>query len=117
MNDLSWLIYFADLSSRLSVLSSITAFLSMFAAVVYSLYHAIENEEFKVSYPLLSVFVVSALVCSVLPTRETVYAIAASELGEEVLKSSTATKAQQALDTWLDTQIEELTKEQKGRKT
>jgi len=41
------------------------------------------------------------------PSRNTVYAIAASELGEEVLKSPVATKAGQALEAWLDAQIKQ----------
>jgi hypothetical protein len=54
--------------------------------------------------PILAV--VFALLGGLTPSRETIYAIAASELGEEALKSSAATKAQQALNAWLDKQIE-----------
>lgn len=39
------------------------------------------------------------------PSKETVYAIAASEMGEELLKTPTATKAVKALDAWLDKQL------------
>ena len=45
-----------------------------------------------------------------LPSKETVYAIAASEMGEELLKTPTAAKATKALDAWLDKQIAENTK-------
>lgn len=41
------------------------------------------------------------------PPQETFYAIAASEMGEEIVKSETAGKAMKALDAWLDRQIEE----------
>jgi len=41
----------------------------------------------------------------VVPQKETVYAIAASEVGEEVIKSETAGKAMRALNAWLDDQI------------
>lgn len=40
-----------------------------------------------------------------LPSRETVLAIAASEMGERALQTPTATKAFKALDAWLDKQI------------
>lgn len=46
------------------------------------------------------------------PSKETVYAIAASEMGEELMKTPTATKAVKALDAWLDEQIANNTKAQ-----
>lgn len=42
-----------------------------------------------------------------IPSSKTIYAIAASEMGEEVLASPTADKAHKALDAWLDDQIKE----------
>ena len=39
------------------------------------------------------------------PSKDTVYAIAASEVGEEIVKSETAGKAVKALNAWLDKQI------------
>ncbi len=57
---------------------------------------------------------ITGIVCWVLaaatPSKETVYAIAASEMGEELLKTPTAAKATKALDAWLDKQIAENTK-------
>lgn len=50
------------------------------------------------------------LLGAALPSKETVYAIAASEMGEELLKTPTAAKATKALDAWLDKQIAEQTK-------
>lgn len=41
-----------------------------------------------------------------LPTRDTVLAIAASEMGERALQTPTAGKAFKALDSWLDKQID-----------
>jgi hypothetical protein len=39
------------------------------------------------------------------PDKDTVYAIAASEVGDHVLHSKTGTLAEQALDAWLQRQI------------
>lgn len=39
------------------------------------------------------------------PSADTVYAIAASELGGQALKTPLAGKAEKALESWLDTQI------------
>lgn len=52
-----------------------------------------------------TVFVVFTIGCILSPTRETMYAIAASEVGEDVLNSPTGSKAVRALDAWLDRQI------------
>lgn len=58
--------------------------------------------------------IITALVVWVLgaatPKKETMYAIAASEMGEELLKTPTAAKATKALESWLDKQITEQTK-------
>lgn len=42
---------------------------------------------------------------ALLPGRDTVYAIAASEMGEQALKTPLAGKAEKALEAWLDHQI------------
>lgn len=41
----------------------------------------------------------------VLPSRETIYAIAASQMDEQALKSDIGAKTFRALDAWLDRQI------------
>jgi hypothetical protein len=57
--------------------------------------------------PVWIAWVVSiSLVLSVVtPSRNTLYAIAASEMGERALQTATASKAVQALNAWLDKQI------------
>jgi hypothetical protein len=52
--------------------------------------------------PLVLVFWVLAALC---PSTETVYAIAASQMGEQALKTPLASKAGKALEAWLDKQI------------
>jgi hypothetical protein len=51
------------------------------------------------------VFLSSSLTASIIPSKETVYAIAASEMGENVLNTQTGDKAVKALNAWLDRQI------------
>lgn len=58
----------------------------------------------SVIFPLLWVF------AAAVPPKETIYAIAASEMGEELMKTPTATKAVKALDAWLDKQLAEQVK-------
>lgn len=59
---------------------------------------------------MIIIGVVGWFIAAGLPSKETVYAIAASEMGEELLKTPTAAKATKALDAWLDKQIAEQTK-------
>lgn len=119
MNGLSQLIYLADISGRLGgaiiALMILTALVSIgfiiYGASVADCYG--DNEEKKRGLKIITtaIFrgiatsVVLLLIMVVTPSREAVYAIAASEVGEEALKSPTATKAIKALDAWLDRQI------------
>jgi hypothetical protein len=41
-----------------------------------------------------------------IPSKDTMYAIAASELGEEVVKSAIGQKSIKALEQWIDSQLE-----------
>ena len=50
------------------------------------------------------IFVVLSSFASFIPSRDTVYAIAASEMGEKALQSPIGVKATKALETWLDRQ-------------
>lgn len=55
---------------------------------------------------LCGMFAVILWSCSTLiPSQETVYAIAASQMGEQALKTPLASKAGQALEAWLDRQM------------
>jgi amino acid transporter len=45
------------------------------------------------------------LVLTFVPSKNTIYAIIVSEYGEEIVLSPTGSKAQQALNAWLDKQI------------
>jgi hypothetical protein len=39
------------------------------------------------------------------PSKDALYAITASEMGEEILNSNIGSKAQQAIEAWIDKQI------------
>lgn len=130
MNSLSWMIYAADVAGSVSGLLSSVAFLGTFGAGASLLSWAImggspslyswDDKEAKtaehadmrgklakVVKPALIVSAVCALAASIIPGRETIYAIAASEMGEQVVTSPIAGKALKALDAWLDRQIAE----------
>lgn len=60
----------------------------------------------KITKPVLVGLAIFSVATAALPDRNTVYAIAASELGERALETPTASKAVAALNAWLDRQIQ-----------
>ena len=128
MNDLSWMIYAADLVGGLdgtasgiagiATLAGIGSTIGWFALGSNPECYSFEDKEARVANHAASRQTLAKaikwsligapaamLVASLIPSANTVYAIAASEVGEEVVKSPTATKAMKALDAWLDRQI------------
>jgi hypothetical protein len=115
MNDLSWMIYWADTFGKMSSAFGFAAFLGVVpvGAITIMRFAAAGSEEeiartAKAWFP--KVVLIWALCLSVAiftPSSQTVYAMAASEIGEEVITSPTAGKAMKALDAWLDRQINE----------
>lgn len=109
MNDLSWLIYFADVADGLEFAISVSIFVSAILIPV-SCAVACHDYEVKVhNLPFKSIaswFFILVLLLIAIPSKTTIYAIVASEMGEEVLGSETASKAMKAVDLWLDRQID-----------
>ncbi len=111
MNTLSWLLYLADVSDDLDFLMMAATFASVLAACLSLWVRVAESDPadkagaarvLKVAFPMaLAFWILSA----VIPAKETVYAIAASELGETAINSPTGGKAVKALNAWLDRQI------------
>ena len=122
MNKLSWLIYAADVLSGLSIVAGVLAFIGTATVITLVFYGSIGKSDYYVKVgdedwlrfhsvqknaltKWSKIPIIAALVAALLPSSNTVYAIAASEMGEEVVKSETAGKAMKALDAWLDRQI------------
>jgi len=114
MNDLSWFLY---LAGTLPQLSTAIGVLSGVATVIFGcvfLIYIIDKVEDGICWEIVQPWRFAWLWCATLfvatflvPDKETFYAIAASEMGEEVINSKIGGKAQQALEEWLDRQIEE----------
>jgi len=114
MNNLSLLIYLADVADNVRwmlyvgfVLSAVTVVFTLLSVLVTE--GEILEKEYRPTW--LKILRWSAiglvffgLVKAVVPTKDTVYAIAASEVGEQVIESPTAKKAVDALNRWLDKQ-------------
>lgn len=116
MNQLSWLLYLADVASGLEIAFRTTSLVSLVVGVACLLaVPATEGEVLEDENPRRRWFstlrwsafgLVSSFVLLVaVPEKETVYAIAASEMGEQVVSSPTGQKAMKAIDAWLDRQI------------
>lgn len=109
MNDLSWLIYLADVINGFKVAIEVSLFVSIVSipvgcAVGTHLYNIeVHDLPFK---SIAAWFFILGLFLIITPSKSTIYAIAVSEMGEEVLESETASKAMKAVDEWLDRQID-----------
>lgn len=115
MNTLSLLIYAADVAGNIGALLIALAVFGSSAITFFTICGVIfrsegEVEKGKYLHRMaikLCPFLAAVLVLSIfLPTQTTIYAIAASEMGEDVLDSETGGKAVEALNEWLDRQIE-----------
>jgi len=125
MNTLSWFLYFADVVSGLDRFFGMVALLSVFVFVGVAIWYIASFHDYKqwkgteyehvytptiqrqVLLLSLTVLLVSATCSSLFPSKNTMYAIAASEMGEKVLTSELGTKAQQAIEVWITQQIGE----------
>jgi len=108
MSTLSWFIYFADvLHSFALTLGIVTTFgVVIWVAVCITFSDQGDHHYWK----HLAWFILPVILSLSIPSKNTLYAIAASEFGETIIKSETAGKVHQALNAWLVLQIKELKK-------
>lgn len=118
MNQLSWLLYWGGVLGNLGPLLVIigtfcfgVSGICFFLSFVYSDSNTRE-EDLKVRKAcrgwmalLLPVSLMLWFTAALCPSSDTVYAIAASQVGEQALKTPLAAKAERAIDAWLDRQI------------
>lgn len=113
MNSLSWMIYLAGVSGGLVTITGLASGISglgfVFAETIgraaVGAGDATETGRASFSRTCLIALLPSAILCALIPTKDTVYAIAASEMGEQALNTKTGGKAVEALNAWLDRQI------------
>lgn len=116
MNDLSWMLYWADMVPSLGRFCGIVGLGFLLTRALWFARNA-WLEDFASGRGigpapkwLIPVALGLMLTATILPSRDTFYAIAASEMGEEALQSPIATKAGKALEKWLDDQLADETK-------
>lgn len=106
MNSLSWFLYLADVSPKFVVgvfLCSLFAFIVLFA---FGVYNTIEYKKYTI-WKYLGIPVIGFFIAAMIPSKETMYAIAASEIGETAVKSKLGQKISLVLENWLDTQLQD----------
>ena len=136
MNNLSIIIYFADVVPKIGSLFAILSTLSVFVMVLSSIAYLQKRSEFieseregasfakhaqetkssmdfwiKVSRLALVIFLVAIVPSIAIPKRDTIMMIAASEYGETALKSDDVQEivnpARQILKKWINDQLAE----------
>lgn len=107
MNDLSLFLYAAGVIGNVTVLLGISLSVLAFGFFGLLMYYGIEKGTLCPHWGKLTaaIFVLS-LVTTLIPSKNTMYAIAASQMGEQAVKSQIGQKTLGALEAWLDKQIE-----------
>jgi len=104
VNTLSWFLYLAELVDKLQHLAAAVSVLGGVVAMFVTGYVFIEGGSKKFLFLWLPVCF-AVLVVIVTPSKNTLYAIAASELGEKALQTSLAKKTVTAIENWIDSQV------------
>ena len=113
MNSLSWFLYIADVLSNLCVVFVLIALAGSIGAGFSLLFGFLEDEEkwSRFGASMLKWVIPLWFVAALIPGKNTMFAIAASELGERVAKSEQvqgiASDAAKALQQWIKKQIKE----------
>jgi len=124
MNSLSWFLYAIDVIGNLKILAFMVFLI--FIAILIGTIVAIPMTEgdcldeksrptwYKFFWRSIAASSVTFLVFTTLPSRNTMYAIAASQVGEQIVKNEAvqgmASDATKALQQWIKRQIEPETK-------
>lgn len=124
MNSLSWLLYAADVAAGISGSLTVIVLVALFAAAFrvamgICVYNNTEDYgDIQAAKPtVLKLFAVVLAVITVgsfVPSKETMYLIAASEIGEQVVNSDDAKRVMGKVETWLDNKLSESARPQQA---
>lgn len=132
MNSVSWMIYLADVVDGVESVAFSAAMMAGIAITIASMilvitmvmggpdfwsydgpevraektksFNTVQSGAGKAIKISIWTIVASCIVIAAVPSKATMYAIAASEVGEQVITSPTGEKAVNALNAWLDKQ-------------
>lgn len=113
MNELSWFLYLAGVAGNVGAFFAIFGGAASIVATIFGVVGCIASGDgwrpptgfWRNVFTALTVGGVMILLAALVPSQQTMYAIAASEFGEQLAKTETAGKAFEALNAWLDQQI------------
>ena len=111
MNDLSWLLYFADIAGNLKSIAEWVMMFILFGLSIF-LFVGFVDDEFneRMKYlpkkSIIGAITVCLLIVGFVPSPNTIYLIAGSEMGEEVLKTDAAKKVEEYLTHLIDKAVE-----------
>ena len=117
MNTLSWLLWLADVSGSLSSFFGIVCIPIFIALLVFIIGGYVSEHDGRIELAarmkkvgfgfFLPLFFVCAIISCILPSKDTVYLIAASEAGEAAITSPTGQRALAAVNRYLDSVAED----------
>jgi hypothetical protein len=105
MNDLSWLLYGADVLNNLGILFLIVGMLLVILAGVFAgpVYTESDNPAWiKHGKNTLIIGIAVLVVSMFMPSKQTMYMIAASEMGEEAIQTPEFQKVRELVNQYLD---------------
>lgn len=93
MNSLSWLIYFANVCGNIGVLCVLVLIFGIASISVWAMAHCATKgdgtqEISKPSKWLIAAIAIAGMVATLIPDKDALYAIAASEVGERAYNST-----------------------------
>lgn len=113
MNQLSWLLYWADVLPHLAVVVCVVSVIGIIISGIFTLFFLTQGfgewthdpdycNRFRLFPYLVGLFVFLAVVSNIVPSKGTFYLIAASEAGEQALKTPEVSKVRAVINKWLD---------------
>ena len=109
MNTLSWFLYLAEVVSNLSTFFFFIGFMGTLIGGFTCAYLQFELRSSR-GWKWLGVPFFFVLLSAVLPSKTTIYAVAASEMGEKVYQSQQGQKIVSLLEQYIDKQLKEIKK-------
>lgn len=111
MNSLSLFLYFADAIPAVGTLLAAVAIIILAACAFFCLFSVLESNPIpgKPLIAALSCAFILLLISTLTPSKNTLYAIAASELGQKDVESELGGKALKALQQWIESQAKKAT--------
>lgn len=109
MNNLSWLLLLADLTQNISITIGIVAGLLLVGGAGAAFGHFLVDEDTERAGPIIKTFlwitIPLFIVNAFIPSKTTIYMIAASEMGETVINSPETKKMFDLLKTKIEEQL------------